>query len=80
MNVRQMLPEISMPIDIANIFNAVGPAASVIFAAWIFMAFLQTRYDAALDRYRSLVEQYRDGIHRNARRENLRASILVYKK
>ena len=69
-----------MPIDIANIFKAVGPAASVIFAAWIFMAFLQTRYDAALDRYRSLVEQYRDGIQRNARRENLRDSIIVYKK
>ncbi|MCX8252618.1 hypothetical protein RHAL1_03211 [Beijerinckiaceae bacterium RH AL1] len=69
-----------MSIDLANIFKAVGPAASVIFAAWIFMAFLQTRYDAAVDRYRSLVEQYRCGDQRDTRRVNLRDSILVYKK
>jgi hypothetical protein len=67
-------------IDLANIFKAVGPAASIIFAAWIFMAFLQTRYDAAVDRYRSLVEQYRSGDQRDTRRVNLRDSILVYKK
>ena len=69
-----------MSIDIANIFKAIGPAASVIFAAWIFMAFLQTRYDAAIDHYRTLVEQYRAGNQLDDRRANLRDSILVYKK
>ena len=69
-----------MTIDIASIFKAIGPAASIIFAAWIFMGFLQTRYDAAVDRYRALVGQYREGDHRDARRGNLRDSILTYKK
>ena len=69
-----------MSIDIANIFKAVGPAASVIFAAWIFMAFLQTRYDAAVDRYRVLIGQYRSGDQLDDRRSNLHDSISVYKK
>ncbi len=69
-----------MTIDIASIFKAIGPAASIIFAAWIFMGFLQTRYDAAVDRYRALIGQYRDGSHHEARRGNMRDSILVYKK
>lgn len=69
-----------MTIDIASIFKAIGPAASIIFAAWIFMGFLQTRYDAAVDRYRALIGQYRDGGDMDDRRDNLRDSILVYKK
>ena len=44
------------------------------------MGFLQVRYDAAVDRYRALVNQYRDGKDLEARRGNLRDSILVYKK
>ena len=69
-----------MTIDLANIFKVIGPAASIIFAAWIFMGFLQVRYDAAVDRYRALVGQFRDGQDRDDRRDNLRASILIYKK
>lgn len=68
-----------MTIDLANMFKAIGPAASIIFAAWIFMGFLQTRYDAAVDRYRTLVSQYRDGDHEEDRRSNLHDEILVYK-
>ncbi len=41
----------SMNFDLAKVLTTVGPAASIIFAAWIFVAFLQTRYDAAVDRY-----------------------------
>lgn len=69
-----------MTLDIASIFKAVGPAASIIFAAWIFMGFLQTRYDAAVDRYRAVVGEYRKGDNLDARRGNLHDSILVYKK
>ena len=69
-----------MTIDLSNIFKVIGPAASIIFAAWIFMGFLQVRYDAAVDRYRALVGQYRDGNDENDRRNNLRSSILIYKK
>ena len=69
-----------MTIDIASIFKAIGPAASIIFAAWIFMGFLQARYDAAVDRYRAVVGQYREGGNMDARRGNLHDSILVYKK
>lgn len=69
-----------MTIDLANVFKAIGPAASIIFAAWIFMGFLQVRYDAAFDRYRELVAQFRDSELAEDRRSNLADSILVYKK
>lgn len=69
-----------MTIDVATIFKAIGPAASIIFAAWIFMGFLQTRYDSAVDRYRELIARYRDGGDMDDRRDNLRDSILVYKR
>lgn len=69
-----------MTLDLSNIFKVIGPAASIIFAAWIFMGFLQVRYDAAVDRYRALIGQYRDGSDKDDRRGNLRDSILVYKR
>ena len=78
--VRIVTLEPTMTIDVASIFKAIGPAASIIFAAWIFMGFLQVRYDSAVDRYRELIGRYRDGEDLDDRRDNLRDSILVYKK
>ena len=69
-----------MTVDISSIFKALGPAASIIFAAWIFMGFLQTRYDSAVDRYRALIGQYRKGDISDGRRSNLTDEILVYKR
>ena len=39
--------------------QAVGPAASLIFAAWIFLSFLQQRYASAYQLYRTLVDRMR---------------------
>src|SRR5438270_5276009 len=68
-----------MNIDASNILKAIGPAASIIFAAWIFMGFLQQRYDAAVDRYREIVAQYREPDIGDTRRTNIRDAIAIYK-
>jgi hypothetical protein len=68
-----------MNLDLANILKVIGPAASIIFAAWIFMGFLQVRYDSAVDRYRELIERYRTSELSGSRRENMKDQILRYK-
>jgi hypothetical protein len=50
-----------MPFQLSDVLKAIGPTASIIFAAWIFLSFLQTRYDSAVERYRGLLASYRDG-------------------
>ncbi|HEX2942017.1 MAG TPA: DUF2721 domain-containing protein [Rhodopila sp.] len=69
-----------MNLDIPAILKAIGPAASIIFAAWIFMGFLQQRYDAAVERYRFMIGQYRAGELSTWRRGNIKDEILVYKR
>ena len=69
-----------MNFDLAKVLTTVGPAASIIFAAWIFVAFLQTRYDAAVDRYRELIEKFRTAEHSVSREANMRDEILHYKR
>jgi hypothetical protein len=49
-----------MQFEMKDVLSSAGPAASLIFAAWIFLQLLNSRYDAAFDRYRSLVSEYRD--------------------
>lgn len=62
------------------VLKAIGPNASIIFAAWIFMGFLQQRYDAALDRYRSAVGDYRSEAHEGDRTSNLKRQVLSYRR
>jgi hypothetical protein len=50
-----------MDFELKDVLGAIGPSASIVFAAWIFMGFLQQRYTAAYERYRSLIEDYRNG-------------------
>ena len=69
-----------MHIDVPAILQAIGPAASIIFAAWIFMGFVQQRYDAAVDRYRETIAQYRRTDVPDARRTNIRDQIILYKR
>jgi hypothetical protein len=52
---------VCLKFGLKDILTAVGPSASIVFAAWISMGYLQQRYSAALERYRSLIEQCRDG-------------------
>src|SRR4051812_13232285 len=52
----------AMPFAMKDFLEAIGPSASLIFASWIFLSFLQTRYTSAYDRYRSLIEERRQNL------------------
>jgi hypothetical protein len=58
----------------------IGPAASILFAAWIFMGFLQQRYDAAIERYRACIAEFRGSDVSNERRSNLQEQVLIYRR
>lgn len=64
----------------SDVLKAIGPNASIIFAAWIFMGFLQQRYDSATDRYREAVGEYRGNDHGDERSGNLKDQILTYRR
>ena len=66
-------------IQLGDVLKAVGPNASIVFAAWIFMGFLQQRYDSAIDRYREAVGDYRANDHAEERAGNLKDQILTYR-
>ena len=61
-----------MPFKLKELLDAIGQAAAVVFAAWIFMGFLQQRYAAAYERYRSLVAEVRQHGTSRASEGNLR--------
>ena len=44
------------------------------------MGFLQQRYDAAIDRYRSAVGDYRSEAHEGDRTSNLKRQVLSYRR
>jgi hypothetical protein len=71
---------VRMDIDLREIMSAVGPNSALVFAAWIFMGFLQQRYMAAYDQYRGLISQYRDGDLAGDRHDNLNDQIKLYKR
>jgi hypothetical protein len=72
--------EVSMNgFELKDVLTAVGPTASLIFAAWIFLSFLQQRYTSAYERYRSLISEYRQSDLRDQRKTSVRDQILLYK-
>jgi hypothetical protein len=70
-----------MSFEIADVLKLIGPSASIVFAAWIFMGFLQQRYDAAVERYRSMIGECRteSGVS-DARRRNIREQLATYQR
>jgi hypothetical protein len=66
--------------DLKDLLEAVGPTASMIFAAWIFLTFLQARYTSAYERFRALIAELRDHREQDQRRTSLRQQILIYKR
>ncbi|MBV8361876.1 MAG: DUF2721 domain-containing protein [Deltaproteobacteria bacterium] len=68
-----------MNFELKDILQAVGPNAALIFAAWIFMDFLQQRYLSALERYRLLISDYREGRMGKDRHRNIKDQVLLYK-
>jgi hypothetical protein len=67
-----------MSFQLSDVLKAIGPTASIIFAAWIFLSFLEARYDAAVDRYRELIAAYRKGEGEGDRAETAKRQIEVY--
>lgn len=66
-------------VQLSDVLKAIGPNAAIVFAAWIFMGFLQQRYDGALDRYRQAVGDYRSNKHDATRADNLKNQVLAYR-
>jgi hypothetical protein len=69
-----------LEFQLKDLLQAVGPTASLIFAAWIFLSFLQSRYTSAYERYRSLLQEFRTHEAKDRRRETLQDQILEYKR
>jgi hypothetical protein len=67
-----------MTFQLKDFLDALGPTASLIFAAWIFLSVLQQRYTAAYERYRALIQQYRGSEESERRRHNIEHQILLY--
>jgi hypothetical protein len=68
-----------MDFELKDVLDAVGPTASLIFAAWIFLSFLQQRYVAAYENYRKLIAEYRGLGGSHERRASLGEQIVQYK-
>lgn len=69
-----------MQFELKDILAAIGPSASIVFAAWIFMGFLQQRYGDAVSRYRSLIEQCRNDDLQGVRRGNIKDQVVLYRR
>lgn len=67
-----------MSFTMKDLLAAVGGNASLVFAAWIFMTYLQGRYSAAFALYRGLVESRRDGLE-GKKKDSVEAQILLYR-
>jgi hypothetical protein len=72
-----------MTFQFKDVLNAIGPTAGLIFAAWIFLSFLQTRYSESYERYRALINEYRN--YKNDTRSDphqasVASQILLYKR
>jgi hypothetical protein len=68
-----------MDFKLKDVLDAVGPTASVIFASWIFMTFLQQRYTSAYDLYRRMIDNFREGLE-GGRKQKVLEQIVLYKK
>jgi hypothetical protein len=66
-------------VQLADVLKAIGPNAAIVFAAWIFMGFLQQRYDSAVNRFREAVGDFRSNDHKDERSQNLKEQIMIYR-
>jgi len=53
--------------------------ASLVFAAWVFLIFVEQRYARACMRYRALILEYRTNELSENRKRNVASQILLYK-
>jgi hypothetical protein len=69
-----------MNFDLKDVLQTIGPNAGLLFAAWIFLQFVQTRYIASYDQYRALIDLYRGASGNERRRGSLGEEIFVYRR
>lgn len=67
-------------VPLSDVLKAIGPNAAIIFAASIFMGFLQQRYDGTLGQYREAVTEFRSKDHPETRSDSLRDQVLSYQR
>lgn len=68
-----------MEFQFKDVMQAVGPNASLVFASWIFMSFLQTRYSNAYTLYRNMIDDLREDRADGPRRTTIQDEILLYR-
>ena len=69
-----------MDFELKDVLGALGPNAALVFASWIFMGFLQSRYSDSYNRYRTLINDVREEKAKGKRQETLRDEIVLYRK
>lgn len=69
-----------MDFELKDVLGALGPNAALVFASWIFMTFLESRYGDAYTRYRSLIDDVREGKIKGKRQETVHDEIVLYRK
>lgn len=73
-----------MAFQMKDVLSSLGPSASLVFAAWIFLSFLQTRYTGAYQLYRELISELRergeDQAMSSARRGQVAQQIRLYRR
>ena len=68
-----------MNFALKDLLEAIGPTASLVFAAWIFLSFLEQRYVAAFERFRELTNEYRSNAE-SRRHESVRTQVRLYRR
>jgi hypothetical protein len=68
-----------MNFELKDVIQAVGPNASLVFASWIFMSFLESRYSNAYTLYRKMIDDLRENKAEGARRKTIYDEIVVYR-
>jgi hypothetical protein len=69
-----------MSYNFSDLLKAVGGNAALVFAAWIFMTYLQGRYTAAFTVYRDLISSYRGGKLGDLERKSAAGEIRLYRR
>jgi F0F1-type ATP synthase assembly protein I len=71
-----------MDFKLKEVLEAIGPTASLVFASWIFLSYLEQRYSAAYTRYRALINDYRENMEHahEHRKGSVKGQIVLYKR
>ncbi len=66
--------------DLAKLLQTIGPTASLLFAAWIFLQYLNQRYIESVSRLRDLAENLRGREAQGPRLDSLRDQLQIYQR